>query len=702
MSKTRVYELAKELNLSSKDLISKLNDLDIKVKNHMSTLEDEEVELIMDLLRDKPQQTEEVHQKEEEDIFEDNLEDIEEERVYKKSFKKGSKKNKKNNKKVVLTEEKEEDEIKIITIPEFLTVKELAEKMKVNPTEIIKKLIAKGIMVTVNQQIDFENAAKIAEEYGFLVDKEEVKDELEMLLEETPDDEKDLQPRPPIVTVMGHVDHGKTSLLDAIRNTNVTMKEMGGITQHIGASVVEINDKKIVFLDTPGHEAFTAMRARGASITDIVVLVVAADDGVMPQTVEAINHVKAANVPMIVAINKIDLPTANPDRVKTELSELGLVPEEWGGNTICVPVSAKKNIGIDNLLEMILLVAEMEDLKANPNKPARGTIIEAKLEKGKGPVATVIVQNGTLQIGDAILAGTVYGKVRAMFDDKGRRIKKAGPSMPVEVLGFSEVPEAGDKLIVVEDEKKARELAERRKELQKEMELKRKQKVSLEDLFSQIQEGSVKELNIIIKADVQGSVEALKKSIEDLSNEEVRIKVIHGAVGAITETDVMLASASNAIIIGFNVRPETNAKNLAEKEKVDIKLYRIIYEAIEDIKAAMKGLLEPKYKEVELGRAEVRAVFRVPGVGNVAGCYVLSGKILRNADIRVVRDGIVVYEGKIASLKRFKDDVREVQQGFECGIGIDRFNDIKEGDIIEAYQMEEIPRWKDEYNAVQE
>ncbi|WP_460048454.1 translation initiation factor IF-2 [Thermoanaerobacter brockii] len=692
MSKTRVYELAKELNLSSKDLISKLNDLDIKVKNHMSTLEDEEVELIMDLLRDKPQQTEEVHQKEEEDIFEDNLEDIEEERVYKKSFKKGSKKNKKNNKKAVLTEEKEEDEIKIITIPEFLTVKELAEKMKVNPTEIIKKLIAKGIMVTVNQQIDFENAAKIAEEYGFLVDKEEVKDELEMLLEETPDDEKDLQPRPPIVTVMGHVDHGKTSLLDAIRNTNVTMKEMGGITQHIGASVVEINDKKIVFLDTPGHEAFTAMRARGASITDIVVLVVAADDGVMPQTVEAINHVKAANVPMIVAINKIDLPTANPDRVKTELSELGLVPEEWGGNTICVPVSAKKNIGIDNLLEMILLVAEMEDLKANPNKPARGTIIEAKLEKGKGPVATVIVQNGTLQIGDAILAGTVYGKVRAMLDDKGRRIKKAGPSMPVEVLGFSEVPEAGDKLIVVEDEKKARELAERRKELQKEMELKRKQKVSLEDLFSQIQEGSVKELNIIIKADVQGSVEALKKSIEDLSNEEVRIKVIHGAVGAITETDVMLASASNAIIIGFNVRPETNAKNLAEKEKVDIKLYRIIYEAIEDIKAAMKGLLEPKYKEVELGRAEVRAVFRVPGVGNVAGCYVLSGKILRNADIRVVRDGIVVYEGKIASLKRFKDDVREVQQGFECGIGIDRFNDIKEGDIIEAYQMEEIPR----------
>lgn len=694
MSKMRVYELAKELNLSSKDLISKLNDLDIKVKNHMSTLEDEDVELILDILTDKPKETEETKE-EVENTFIDDMEDLEEERTYKKSGKKGGKKNKKNNKKAFaknIEEEKKEDEIKIITIPEFLTVKELSEKMKINPTEIIKKLIAKGIMVTVNQQIDFENAAKIAEEYGFLVDKEEVKDEFELLLEDTPDDERDLQPRPPIVTVMGHVDHGKTSLLDAIRKTNVTMKETGGITQHIGASVVEINDKKIVFLDTPGHEAFTAMRARGASITDIVVLVVAADDGVMPQTVEAINHVKAANVPIIVAINKIDLPTANPDKVKTELSELGLVPEEWGGNTICVNVSAKKNIGIDNLLEMILLVAEMEDLKANPNKPARGTIIEAKLEKGKGPVATVIVQSGTLQVGDVILAGTVYGKVRAMFDDKGKRIKKAGLSMPVEVLGFSEVPEAGDKFIVLEDDKKARILAEKRKELQKEMELKRKQKISLEELFNQIKEGNVKELNIIIKADVQGLVEALKKSVEELSNEEVRIKVIHGAVGAITETDVMLASASNAIIIGFNVRPETNAKSLAEKENVDVRLYRIIYDAIEDIKAAIKGLLEPKYKEVELGRAEVRAVFRVPGVGNVAGCYVVSGKILRNADIRVIRDGIVVYEGKIASLKRFKDDVREVQQGFECGIGIDKFNDIKEGDIIEAYQMEEIPR----------
>ncbi|AAM24615.1 translation initiation factor IF-2 [Caldanaerobacter subterraneus] len=702
MSKTRVYELAKELNISSKDLLSKLSDLDIKVKNHMSTLEDEEVELIKDLLAEKPKEEkqkdqknheQEAQDKEEKEIEEDSFyEDREEKRAYKKSFKKGGKKNKKLQKKFVSEESAKEDEIKIITIPEFLTVKELAEKMKVNPTEIIKKLIAQGIMVTVNQQIDFETASKIAEEYGFLVDKEEVKDELEAIFEDTPDREEDLKPRPPIVTVMGHVDHGKTSLLDAIRKTNVTMKEMGGITQHIGASVVEINDKKVVFLDTPGHEAFTAMRARGASVTDIVVLVVAADDGVMPQTIEAINHVKAANVPLIVAINKIDLPTANPDRVKTELSELGLVPEEWGGNTICVPVSAKKNIGIDDLLEMILLVAEMEDLKANPNKPARGTVIEAKLEKGKGPVATVIVQNGTLQVGDAVIAGTTYGKVRAMFDDKGRKIKKAGPSMPVEILGFSEVPEAGDKFVVVENEKKARELAEKRREVQRELELKKKQKVSLEDLFRQIQEGTVKELNVIIKADVQGSVEALRKSLEELSNEEVRIRVIHGAVGAITETDVMLASASNAIIIGFNVRPETNAKALAEKEKVEIKLYRIIYDAIEDVKAAMKGMLEPKYKEVELGRAEVRAVFKIPGVGNVAGCYVLNGKIARNADVRIVRDGIVIYEGKIASLKRFKDDVREVQQGFECGIGIEKFNDIKEGDIIEAYTMEEIPR----------
>jgi len=686
MSKMRVYELAKELNLSSKELVSKLNDLDIKVKNHMSTLEDDEIELILDIFTEKPS-LDELKDSEEkviEDAIEDNV------RI---KGKKNNKKNKKDGKNLesIKSEQENEDEIKIITIPEFITVKELSEKMKINPADIIKKLISKGIMVTINQQIDYNNASKIAEEYGFLLDKnDKVEDDLEFAEEN--DDERSLVTRPPVVTVMGHVDHGKTSLLDAIRKTNYITKEAGGITQHIGASVVDINNKKIVFLDTPGHEAFTAMRARGASITDIVILVVAADDGVMPQTIEAINHVKAANLPIIVAINKIDKPTANPDRVKTELSEHGLVPEDWGGNTICVNVSAKSGIGIDNLLEMILLVAEMEDLKANPNKLARGTIIEAQLEKGRGPVATVLVQNGTLKIGDTILAGTAFGKVRAMFDDKGRRIKKAGPSMPVEVLGFSEVPEAGDKLICFDDEKKARNLAEKRKQAHREEEIKKKQKVSLEELFSQIKEGSVKELNIILKADVQGSVEAIRKSLEDLSNEEVKIKVIHGAVGSITETDVMLASASNAIIIGFNVRPDVNAKSLAEKEKVDIKLYRIIYEAIDDIKLAMKGLLDPKYREVELGRAEVRAVFKVPGVGNIGGCYVLSGKILRNADVRVIRDGIVIYEGKLSSLKRFKDDAREVQQGFECGIAVERFNDIKEKDIIEAYQMEEIPR----------
>lgn len=681
MSKTRVYELAKELKLTSKELISKLNELDINVKNHMSTLEDDEVSLIIDLLSEKP----------ESDNDNDDLDGYDEikEKPSKKSTKKSKKSKNKGEKNIVA--EKADDTVKIISIPSFITVKDLSEKMKINPSDIIKKLISRGIMVTINQQIDYDSAAQIAEEYGFLLDKkEEDEDNLEIVDKE--DDEKDLRLRPPVVTVMGHVDHGKTSLLDAIRKTKVTQHEAGGITQHIGASVVEINGKKIVFLDTPGHEAFTAMRARGASVTDIAVLVVAADDGVMPQTIEAINHAKAANVPIIVAINKIDKPNANPDRVKQELAEQGLVPEDWGGNTICVNVSAQKKIGLDDLLEMILLEAEMLELKANPNRSARGTIIEAQLDKSRGPVATVLVQKGTLKTGDIIIAGTAYGKVRAMFDDKGRKIKKAAPSIPVEVLGLSDVPEAGDILVVLDDEKKARSISEKRKEKQREEEIKQKQKISLDELFNQIKEGNVKELNLILKADVQGSVEALKKSIEQLSNEEVRIKVIHGAVGAITETDVMFASASNAIIIGFNVRPDGNAKSLAEKEKVDIRLYRIIYDAIDDLKAAMKGMLEPEFREKELGKAEVRAIFRVPGVGNVAGCYVTEGKITRNADIRVVRDGIVIFEGKISSLKRFKDDVKEVQEGFECGIGIERFNDIKEGDVFEAYQMEEIPR----------
>lgn len=679
MSKTRVYELAKELKITSKELISKLNDLDINVKNHMSTLEDDEVSLIIDLLTEK-------EEKETDELVEEYDEiDEKPKKSNKKQKKSDAKKAKDDNNKP------QDDSVKIISIPAFITVKELSEKMKINPSDIIKKLISKGIMVTINQQIDYENASQIAEEYGFLLEKkEENEDNLEIIDKE--DDEKDLLSRPPVITVMGHVDHGKTSLLDAIRKTNVTQREAGGITQHIGASVVEINGKKVVFLDTPGHEAFTAMRARGASVTDIAVLVVAADDGVMPQTIEAINHAKAANVPIIVAINKIDKPNANPDRVKQELVEYGLVPEDWGGSTICVNVSAQKNIGLDDLLEMILLEAEMLELKANPNRPARGTIIEAQLDKNRGPVATVLVQKGTLKTGDVIIAGTAYGKVRAMFDDKGRKVKKASPSIPVEVLGLSDVPKAGDILVVLDDEKKARSIAEKRKEKFREEEMMQKQKISLDELFNQIKEGNVKELNIILKADVQGSVEALKSSIEQLSNDDVRLRVIHGAVGAITETDVMFASASNAIIIGFNVRPDSKAKSLAEKEKVDIRLYRVIYDAIDDLKAAMKGMLEPEYREKELGKAEVRAVFRVPNVGNVAGCYVVEGKISRNANIRLVRDGIVIFEGKISSLKRFKDDVKEVQSGFECGIGIERFNDIKEGDVLEAYQMEEIPR----------
>jgi translation initiation factor IF-2 len=665
MSKTRVYELAKELNISSKDLILKLNELGIKVKNHMSTLENEEVNLIIEILTEKDEVKDDENKMESIDNGNDENNQV-----------------------------KNED-IKIISVPPFITVKELSEKMNINPSDIIKKLMSRGIMVTINQQIDYDNAVQIAEEYGFLVDKKEEDDENINILDEE-DDEKDneeeLLPRPPVVTVMGHVDHGKTSLLDAIRKTKVSQHEAGGITQHIGASVVEINNKKIIFLDTPGHEAFTAMRARGASVTDIAILVVAADDGVMPQTIEAINHAKAANVPIIVAINKIDKPNANPDRVKQELTEHGLVPEDWGGDTICVNVSAHLKTGIDTLLEMVLLVAEMQELKANPNRNAKGVIIEAQLDKTKGPVATVLVQKGTLKTGDVIIAGSAFGKVRAMFDDKGKKIKKATPSTPVEVLGLSDVPEAGDVLVALQDEKKARMIVEKRKEKHREDKIKQKQKVSLDELFNQIKEGNIKELNIILKADLQGSVEAIQQSIEQLSNDEVRIKVIHGAVGAITETDVMFAAASNAIIIGFNVRPDSKAKSLAEKEKVDIRLYRIIYDAIDDIKAAMKGMLEPEFKEFELGKAEVRAVFKVPGVGNIAGCYVLEGKILRNAEIRIVRNGIVIYEGKIASLKRFKEDTKEVLQGFECGIGIERFNDIKEGDVLEAFQMEEIPR----------
>ena len=581
---------------------------------------------------------------------------------------------------------------KPVKIGDMISLMELSERLGKPVTEIIKKLLLLGIIANINQMLDFDTAQLICEEFGFTVDKVIDKESEEVLLKTEEDRPEDLRPRPPVVTIMGHVDHGKTSLLDAIRQTNVIATEAGGITQHIGAYTVTIGDRKIAFLDTPGHEAFTAMRARGAKVTDIAVLVVAADDGVMPQTVEAINHAKAADVALIIAINKIDKPGANPDRVKQELTEYGLVSEEWGGDTIMVPVSAKKREGISELLEMILLVAEMQELKANPNKKGKGTVIEAELDKGKGPVATVLIQDGSLSLGDYFIVGSTHGKVRGMIDDKGKRIKKVGPSTPVEIQGLDEVPDAGDIFIVVDDEKTAKTISEKRKEKQRLSQMQSKQTVSLEELFNQIQEGKVKELNIILKADVQGSVEAVRQSLSRLSNEEVKVNTIHGGVGAITESDVMLASASNAIIIGFNVRPQPMAIALAEKEKVDIRLYRVIYNAIEDVEAAMKGMLEPEYKEVLLGHAEVRATFKASAVGTIAGCYVTDGKINRNNDIRVIRDGIVIHEGKLASLKRFKDDAKEVNAGYECGLNIEKFNDIKEGDIIESYTTEAVPR----------
>jgi len=583
-------------------------------------------------------------------------------------------------------------EKKPVVLGESTTVQELALKMHKSPAELIKKLMQLGIMATINQEIDNDTATILAGEFGYEVEVRLPVDMDAVLMQEPEDDPALLQFRPCVVAVMGHVDHGKTSLLDAIRETNVMATEAGGITQHIGAYQVEHNGKKITFLDTPGHEAFTAMRARGAQVTDIAILVVAADDGVMPQTVEAINHAKEAGVPIIVAINKIDKPGANPDRVKQELTEHGLVAEEWGGDTICVNVSALKKEGLEDLMEMILLVAEMNEFKVNPDRLARGTVIEAELDKGRGPVATVLVQNGTLSVGDTIIAGTAFGRVRAMMDDKGRRIKKAGPSTPVEVLGFSEVPSAGDIFVVVEDEKLARTIVARRQTKRREEELKTITRVSLEDLFKHIQEGQIKELGIIVKADVQGSVEALSQALLRLNTGEVKVNIIHGGVGAITETDIMLASASNAIVIGFNVRPDVNARKAAGNEKVDVRLYRVIYDAIEDVKAAMSGLLEPEYREVMLGRAEIRKIFKASRIGTIAGCYVLEGKIERDAGVRVVRDGIVVYEGKLESLKRFKDDVREVTQGYECGLALEKFNEIQEGDIIEAFTMEAVKR----------
>lgn len=667
MPKTRVHELAKILNVGSKELIEKLKEFGIDVKSHMSTMEDDETKLITEYYEELKKDNKEEKDKMTEVKLEENI-NLENE----------------------ISEEKNEN-LNIIQIPAKITVKDLADKLEQNSSEIVKKLMKAGIMANINQEIDFTVASAICDEFDVLAEEAAEIDLLEEAFKEEDDAEEDKVERPPVVVVMGHVDHGKTSLLDSIRNSSVTSREAGGITQHIGAYTVSIDNKPITFLDTPGHEAFTAMRMRGAQVTDVAILVVAADDGVMPQTIEAINHAKAAGVDIIVAINKVDKPSANPDRVKQELVEYGLVAEDWGGDTICVPVSAVTKDGIDQLLEMIILVSEMKELKANPNKRARGTIIEAQLDKGRGPVATVLVQNGTLKIGDPIAAGSTFGKIRAMMNDKGQKVKKAGPSIPVEILGLQEVPLAGDMFYVAENEKQARQVAESvvakgREDMIKET----PQKVSLDDLFSQIQSGNVKELNIVIKADVQGSVEAVKNSLEKLSNEEVRIRTIHGGVGAITESDVMLASASNAIIIGFNVRPEASAKSVADEQKVDVRLYRVIYNAIEDITAAMKGMLDPVYEEKIIGHAEIRQLFKASGVGTIGGSYITDGKFTRNSQVRIVRDGKVIYEGELSTLRRFKDDVKEVNSGYECGLLFNKFNDIKEGDIVEAFVMEEI------------
>ena len=659
MSKIRLYEMAKKLNVTSKELINYLKDFNVEVPSHMSTLDDEVVDLLNEAFSD------------EDEIVEEDFEEIEKAKTKKKPAKKKTKK-------------------KVITIEEQLTVARLAEKLAIPATELIKKLMDLGMMLNQNAPVDFDTASLLAEEYGAKLEmKAAEQDESESVeIEEEPENLEPV-PRAPVVTIMGHVDHGKTSLLDKIRQSHVAQSEAGGITQHIGAYQVELEGGKITFLDTPGHEAFTSMRARGAQVTDIAILVVAANDGVMPQTLEAIIHAKAANVPIIVAINKIDAPGANPDRVKQQLSEHGLIPEDWGGDTICVPVSALRGDGIGELLEMINLVAEMQELKAPVDGLAKGTVIEAKLDKFRGPVATVLIQKGTLKVGDPVVAGTVCGRVRALTNDKGQNIKTAGPSTPVEVLGLGDVPHAGDLFQVTTSEKQAREIAAKRLSKEKE-EMQKTTRVSLEDLFQQIQSADIKELRLLIKTDVQGTAEAVKQQLEKLSNEEVKVVAIHTGVGAISESDINLAAASNAIVIGFSVRPDAIAKKAAEREKVDIRTYRVIYDAVEDIKKALKGMLAPVYKEEVLGHAEVREVFKVPKVGNVAGSYVLDGRILRSASVRVLRDNVVIYEGELASLRRFKDDVREVTSGFECGIGVDKFNDIKVGDIIEAYRMVEV------------
>ncbi|MDE3838558.1 translation initiation factor IF-2 [Bacillus methanolicus] len=740
MSKTRVYEYAKKHNISSKDVISKLKDMNIDVKNHMATLEEETIKKLDGVYikkeEKKPQKQGNQQQSQtslkqkpvmnakavpfEEDveknpsrvkvkpvpkIKEGKKHDQEiqskEKKVLNKNKNKSSNNKQKNNynkgknhqSHQVQPQKKKEKELPSkITFTGSLTVAELAKKLHREPSEIIKKLFMLGVMATINQDLDKDAIELIAGDYGVEVEEEIQVDTTDLEVYFTKDDEKDLVERPPVVTIMGHVDHGKTTLLDSIRQSKVTAQEAGGITQHIGAYQVVKNGKKITFLDTPGHAAFTTMRARGASITDITILVVAADDGVMPQTVEAINHAKAAEVPIIVAVNKMDKPDANPDRVMQELTEHGLVPEAWGGDTIFVQISALKGEGIDELLEMILLVSEVEEYKANPNRNAVGTVIEAQLDKGRGSVATLLVQNGTLRVGDPIVVGNTFGRVRAMVNDMGRRVKEAGPSTPVEITGLNDVPQAGDRFVVFDDEKTARQIGEARAQQAIQAQRGEKSRVSLESLFEQMKQGEMKDLNVIIKADVQGSAEALAASLQKIDVEGVNIRIIHSGVGAITESDITLAAASNAIVIGFNVRPDVNAKRAAEEEKVDIRLHRIIYKAIEEIEAAMKGLLEPEFEEKTIGQAEVRQTFKVSKVGTIAGCYVTDGKITRDSGVRLIRDGIVIFEGTIDALKRFKDDAKEVNQGYECGITIKNFNDIKEGDIIEAFIMEEVER----------
>ncbi|MCY8008539.1 translation initiation factor IF-2 [Bacillus haynesii] len=717
MAKMRVYEYAKAINVSSKDIIAALKDMNIEVNNHMAMIEENAIKQLDQKFKKgaKPAGNKKEAgtggQKPQQEAAKQNAgskpnknrdgkkNNVQNTQFNNKNKKKNNNNNNKKNKRGKNHQSPQEKQFKPkkelpekIEFTNSMSVGQLAEELGKEPSEIIKKLMLLGTMATINQDLDKDTVELIASEYGVEVEEVIVLEETEFEKYEEPDNEKDLEIRPPVVTIMGHVDHGKTTLLDSIRKTKVVEGEAGGITQHIGAYQIEENGKKITFLDTPGHAAFTTMRARGAEVTDITILVVAADDGVMPQTVEAINHAKAAEVPIIVAVNKIDKPTANPDRVMQELTEHGLVPEAWGGETIFVPLSALSGEGIDELIEMILLVSEVEELKANPNRRAKGTVIEAELDKGKGSVATLLVQNGTLHVGDPIVVGNTFGRVRAMVNDVGRRVKSAGPSTPVEITGLNEVPNAGDQFLVFKDEKTARSVGEARATKQLEEQRSDKAKLSLDDLFEQIKQGDVKDINLVVKADVQGSAEALVAALQKIEVEGVRVKIIHTGVGAITESDIILASASNAIVIGFNVRPDGNAKSTAEAENVDIRLHRIIYKVIDEIEAAMKGMLDPEYEEKVIGMVEVRQTFKVSKIGTIAGGYVTEGTITRDSGIRLIRDGVVIYEGEVDVLKRFKDDVKEVSQGYECGITIKKYNDIREGDMIEAYVMQEIER----------